>query len=117
MREMCVPLGPRLGLLQIRNHEEWERLASAVPAIGQPPDFRRGMLVGLVSWAGTPADGHWPVHIDAVEAYRGAGVVEASFDGGSYFPDGVGLLETICADGVRRVLIVDVDGIVFRTDR
>jgi len=117
VRELCTPLGSRLGLLQIRSPGEWERLASAVPAIGQPPDLRRGMLVGLVCWAGTPADGHWPVRIDAIRACGGDGIVEASFLGGSYLPDGTGFIETAYADGVHRVLAIEVDGVVFRPGR
>lgn len=113
LRGICTPLGPRLGLIQVRNAAEWARLAQAMPGLGPPPDWRTSILVGLACWAGTPVDGGWPVHIAAVRAQDGAGLMEATFRAGSYLPDGVVYVETAHVRGVDAVLAVDVNGAKF----
>ncbi len=115
LRGLCVPLGPRLGLLTVNDRQEWNCLAAAVPSIGPEPDFRQGMLVGLVCWAGVPADGHWPIRLDGVRLCGDQGLVEGRFIGGTYFPDGIAYVETAYAQGVRDVVAVDIDGTVFHT--
>ncbi len=114
---LCTPLGSRLGLLQVRDAEAWERVGAAVPALGERPDMRRGIVIGLMYRAGTPANGRWPARIEGVRSCDGAGIVEASFAGGSYLPDGTGLLEVVYVSGVDRILAVEVDGVIFLADR
>ena len=113
LRALCTPLGPRLGLVQIRSAQQWALLAQAAPHLRPCPDLRRGILVGLVCWAGTPVDGHWPIRIDGVQVREGAGLVRADFRGGTYLPDGVTFLETAHVPGLAVVLAVDVNGATF----
>lgn len=113
LRGICTPLGPRLGLIQVRNAADWARLAQAVPGLGSPPDWRTSILVGLACWAGTPVDGGWPVHIASIRVQDGAGLMEATFRAGSYLPDGVVYVETVHVRGVDAVLAVDVNGATF----
>jgi hypothetical protein len=117
LRELCSPLGPRLGLLQIRTRAEWSRLAAIAPQIGPCPDLERGTLIGVACWAGRPTDGHWPVRMDGIRAAAGSALVQASFIGGSFLPDGTAFLETAYARTVRNVLAVDVDGTAFYPNR
>jgi hypothetical protein len=113
LRELCIPLGPRLGLIQIRSARQWDLLARAAPQLGQCPDFSRGILVGLICWAGTPLDGHWPIRLDSVQVRDGAGLVHADFRGGTYLPDGVAFLEIAHVPGLATVLVVNVNGATF----
>jgi hypothetical protein len=113
LRSMCTSLGPRLGLLQVHSREEWTRLTAVAPQLGPCPDLSRGIVVGIVSWAGTPVDGQWPIHIESVRVHEGAGLVEAGFHGGSYLPDGTAYLETAHVKGMSTVLIVDVNSTSF----
>jgi hypothetical protein len=116
LRDLCRPLGPRLGLLQVRTPDEWRRLAGIAPQIGPCPDFRAGILIGLACWAGTPVDGHWPLRIDAVRLHDGAALVEADFRGGTYLPDTETCLEIAHVAGAVTVLAVDVNGTKFFPD-
>jgi len=116
LMRLCTPLGPRLGLLQVRSSEEWDRLAQIVPWLGHCPDLRHGILIGLACWAGTPVDGQWPIRIDSVQVTEGAGLVRACFHSGSYLPDGVAYLEIAHVKGLAAVLVVDVDGTTFYPD-
>ena len=113
LRQICLALGPRLGLIQIRSAAEWARLARIAPQLGPCPDLRQGTVVGLACWAGTPVDGHWSVHIDTVRVCDGAGLVTADFAGGTFLPDGSAQLETAHVQGLAAVLAVDVDGTMF----
>ena len=113
LRDLCMPLGTRLGLLQIRSAAEWERVARVAPQIGSRPDLRNGTLIGLACWAGTPVDGRWPVHIDAIRIHDGAGLVTAVFEGGTYLPDGTAVIETAHVPGLAIVLAVDLNGTTF----
>ncbi len=113
LRTLCAPLGPRLGFLQVQTPDEWERLANAAPQLRETPGFGRGVLIGVASWAGTPVDRAWPVHIQRVRVYHGAGLVEARFHPGTYLPDGTAYLETAHVNGLEKVLAVRVDGSLY----
>jgi hypothetical protein len=113
LRAMCTPLGPRLGLIQIRSRPEWQRLSLAVDHLGPCPNLADGIVVGLACWAGEPLNQSWPVAIDAVRVHRGAGLVEAEFRGGCYLPDESSFLETAHVQGLRAVLAVDINGTSF----
>lgn len=116
LRELCTPLGPRLGLLQIGSREQWLALARIVPRLGPCPNFSRGMIVGVACWAGLPADGRWPLRIEGIRVCRGGGLVSATFEPGTYLPDGTAYLETAYVDGLRTVLAVDINGTSFYPD-
>lgn len=113
LRFLCTPLGPRLGLVEIHSPRQWEFLAQVAPQIGRCPDLRAGTLVGIACWAGTPVDGRWPVQLEAVQVHQGAGLLKARFRGGNYLPDGTARLETAYVEGLRAVLVVDVNGTDF----
>lgn len=70
-------------------------------------------MVGIASTAGMPVDGSWPVFLDSVRVHDGGGMVRAHFRGGCYLPDTTGYIETVFVPGLRRVLVVDVDGVRF----
>lgn len=107
------PLGKRMGLVQVRDEAEWEQLRLAVPQIGECPDLRGGIVAGLVCPAGTSLSGQWPFAWDAIRVYRGAGLIEAEFNGGSYLPDSTTYLEAVQVEGLSAVLVVAVDGIHY----
>ncbi len=113
LQEMCIPLGERLGLLQVRSDYEWQQLNLVAPQAGPHPDFRTGTLVGVACWVGSPVNGEWPVHIDNVRIKHGAGLVNGYFAPGTYLPDGTAYLETVFVDGLRGVLMVDISGTTF----
>jgi hypothetical protein len=116
LRTVATPLGDRLGLLQVRSATQWQQLQAAVPDVGPCPDLSSGSMIGLICWAGTPLTGRWPIHIDAVRVHRGAGMLEGSFQGGSYLPDGSACIETAYVPRLRSVLAVDVGGTTFYPD-
>ncbi len=114
LRELCVPIGPRLGVLLVQTPEVWERLQAAVPGLTHPPDFARGgTVLGVVSWSGTSLDGEWPVALDEVRVHDGVALLRASFHPGSYLPDGSGRLELAQVYGVSVLLAVEVNGTLF----
>jgi hypothetical protein len=113
LKSMCTPLGPRLGLLQVRTVRDWELLRAAVPNAGPRPDLSRGMLVGVACWAGTPVNGAWPIELESIQVRSGGGLLKASFEGGTYLPDGTARLETDYVTGLQAVLAVDVNGTSF----
>ncbi len=107
------PLGPRLGLFQIQTRSEWKQLKAHAPELGTCPDLRRGIVLGLISHAGMPIDGTWPIRLQSVRIHEGAGFATASFAGGSFLPDGTTYLETAQYDGLAAVLMVEVNGTRF----
>lgn len=113
LRELCSPLGPRLGLLQVRSVADWNRLARIAPALGRCPDLQCGIVIGLACWAGTPLDGRWSIHIAAVRVHDGAGLIQAEFQGGTFQPDGTAILETAHVPGLAAVLAAEVNGTTF----
>ena len=113
LRPIYQPLGRRLGLIQVRDADEWEQLARAVPEIGPCPDLGRGIMVGLASATGTPLDGGWPLCWEAIRMHDGAGLIEASFNPGDYFPDGTTYLESAYVENLGAVLVVAVNGVLY----
>lgn len=111
--EFYRPLGPRLGLLLIKNRLQWEKLCAAAPELGPCPDLSRGMVVGVASHAGLPLNGDWPIRLEAVRVRSGAGFALAHFEGGSFLSDGVTFVETAQVEGLTTVLMADVDGARF----
>jgi len=113
LRDLVQPLSPRLGLVQVRDRATWQRLAACLPQLGPAPDFRHGSLIGLVATLGTPLDGGWPLDWNAVRLHRGAGLVEARFNGGNYLPDGATYIETAYVDQLQTVLAVAIDDVWY----
>jgi hypothetical protein len=113
LRSLCTPLGPRLGLLQVRSADDWRLYRQVVTAKQKCPDLQLGSVVGIVCWAGTPLDGQWPVSVEAVQVEEGGGLLKARFHGGTYQPDGIAYLETGYVPGLRSVLVVNVNGTSF----
>lgn len=107
------PLGERMGLLVIHSAKEWEKVAAAAPALRDhaPPDF--GCVVCLISWAGTPLSGKFPMSVRTIFVADGAAAVVADFEPGTYLPDAATYITAILAPGVREVLEVDVSGTRF----
>ncbi|MBW7905236.1 MAG: hypothetical protein LC135_05650 [Phycisphaerae bacterium] len=107
------PLSRRMALIQLRTRADWQALAEAAPQLGPCPDLGRGLVVGVMFFGGTPLGGDWPLELCAVRVFNGAGLVEAHFTGGSFLADGAGYLHLVQVEGLRAVLIVDVDGTRF----
>jgi hypothetical protein len=116
LREICTPLGSRLGLLEVRTSKDWQQLARLAPTSAACPDLRRGIVVGIVCWAGLPVHGHWPVVLDSIHVCDGGGLVNATFEPGTYLPDGTTYLETAYVEGLNAVLAVNVNGTTFYPD-
>ncbi len=113
LNDMSTPLGPRLGLIQVRRPAEWSALQIAAPDVGPCPDLVHGSVVGVYCRAGLPLNGDWPVELDNVRVRDGAGMVSATFEGGSYLPDGTTYLEWTYVAGLTSVLVVEVNGLRF----
>lgn len=113
LRAICQPLGPRLGLVEIHTPAEWALLRQTSPGLGPCPNLDAGICIGLASWAGKPVDDDWPLTIDSVRIDNGGGLVQATFQGGSYLPDGSAYLETMHVSGLRSVLAVEINGTTF----
>lgn len=107
------PLGQRVGLLLIRNREEWRTFAAATGATGPMPDFRAGPLVGLVTLCGTPLGEEWPLVIEAVRLFDQAGMIEAKFNGGCFHCDGAAQATIAQVPDLKAVLLVRIDGVSF----
>ena len=107
------PLGQRLSLLEIRSPAEWERLRHCAAEIGPAPDFRQGIVVGLMSHTGIPVNGDWPIELDCVIVHEGAGFAVGSFHGGTFLADDTTYVEMTQIRGLRAVLMVDVNGIRY----
>lgn len=116
LQSFYVALGPRMGLVQVHNGADWDRLREVAPEIGDCPNLARGSVIGIVCRTGTPLDGDWPIELNAVRITDGAGFVCASFHGGSYLPDGAAFLEATYVEGLNSVLMVDVNGVRFYTE-
>lgn len=114
--EIYQPLCPRLGLLQIRSADDWQRLRRAAPGLGACPDLARGAVVGIVSCAGTPLDGGWPIEIVDVRAIDGAAYLSAEFQPGTYLADGYGCASLAQCRNLRAVLMVDINGVRYFTE-
>jgi hypothetical protein len=110
---LLTPLCSRLALLVVRTPEQWRLLQAAAPEFGDCPDLDRGAFVGIVSRAGQPLDGRWPVTLEAVRVCEGAGYVTANFESGTYLPDGTTYVEAAQVDGLLAILLVDVNGVRF----
>lgn len=111
---LCTPLGsPRLALLTVRSSSEWRRLCRATRDLGLAPDFRTGIVVGLLARAGEPIDGRWPLELMAVRACGRTAMLEGRLEPGTYLPDATPYLETAFAAGVTEVIAVDVNGDAF----
>jgi hypothetical protein len=114
LRDLIRPLGRRIGLLEVRSESEWERLRAAAPHIGDCPDLRNGLLMGLVSELGEPLRRDvWPVSIGAVQVFSGAGLVTGAFQPGSYFPDGAMFVTAAIIPDLVAVVAVDLNGVRF----
>jgi hypothetical protein len=113
LESLVYPLGRRLGLLEVRDAQQWHLLAQAVPGLRECPDLSRGALVGLVNLAGTPIGGGPPFRLKAVRIHRGAGLIEVQFNSGTYLPDGSYYFEMVYVTGLRTVLVVNVDGLEY----
>lgn len=110
------PLARRLALVEVHDQAGWDELRACAPGLRSKPDFSRVSVVGLVGVIGERVDRRWPIHLDAARLYEGAALLNGSFDGGSYLPDGVSFIEVAQVDGLRRVLAVDLNGARYYPD-
>lgn len=111
--EWCYPLGRRMALVQVRSPEQWALLRRVAPELRGRPDLTRGIVIGLISRAGLPLNGIWPIRLKTVRVHEGAGFVVARFDGGSFLPDGTTYIETAQINGLSAVLMVEVNATRF----
>lgn len=106
-------LSPRLAMVQARSDEEWRLLRATAPELAGGPDFSRGIVIGVVTAAGSSLDGRWPIRIESVRVFDQAGYVCATFEGGSYMPDGVAYVEAAYVPGLKAVVMLDVNGVRY----
>lgn len=114
--DLYRPLCARLGLVQIRSGRDWERFRRAAPGLGPCPNLARGAVIGVVSRAGTPLDGGWPIEILEARIVNGAGYLCAEFRSGTYLADGVACVALAQCRGLSTVLMADVNGLRYFTD-
>ncbi len=113
LRSLCVALGPRLGLVQVKSAADFVRLRRAAPAIGACPDLNRGTLVGLVCWDGTSLSAPVTLELDSIRVCNGGGLLEARYAGGSHLPDGSAELVMTYVPRMANVLVVSINGSRF----
>lgn len=113
LSRLYVPLGQRMGICQIRSAGDWSSLREAMPQLGAEPDFTRGIAIAIISCAGQPLSGDWPISLDSVRVSQGGGYVCANFEGGTYLPDGMSYVDVAHVPGLTDVLMVDVNGVRF----
>jgi hypothetical protein len=113
LQRLFQPLGQRMGICQIRTPADWDALRRAIPALGPAPDLSHGAAIAVISRAGQPLNGNWPVSVDSVRVSQGGGYVSANFEGGTYLPDGSNYVQIEHVYGMTDVLIVDVNGVRF----
>ena len=114
--DLYRPLCARLGLVQITSRKDWERFRRVAPGLGPCPDLSRGAVIGVVSRAGTPLDGGWPIEILEARIVNGAGYLCAEFRSGTYLADGVACVALAQCRGLSTVLMADVNGLRYFTD-
>ncbi len=107
---LVTPLAGHIGLLRVRDEQEWDRLSRAAQALGPRPDFRAGSIVGVVSRCGSRVDGSWPIELQGVHVRERLGMVVAASQSGCYLPDAVTQVEFAWVAGLSRVAVVDIDG-------
>jgi len=100
----------------VRSRSDWRRLCRATCDLGPAPDFRDGIIVGLVSRLGEPVDGRWPLELTAVRVCGDVALLEGRIQPGTYLPDQTSYLETAFAPGISDVVAVDVNGDAFYPD-
>lgn len=106
-------LGPRLALFEIHTAAQWDALRAAAPMLQGSPDFSRGIVVGVVSRAGIPLDGQWPIRIESVRVHDRAGYIAAAFVGGNYLADDTTFLEVAYVPNLESILMLDVNGVRY----
>lgn len=107
---LLLSISDRIAYLEIRTDREWEALAAGCSDIGPRPDFSSGVFLAVVSRIGQPVDGAWPCRLESVRVQSGFGLVSASLHAGTYLPDGMACLEGVFVAGLRRVVMVDLNG-------
>jgi hypothetical protein len=97
---------------------KWRRLREALeleegPTTGYP-DFRNGVVVGLIADVGEPAAADWPVALDAVRRDGTHAWIRYRFSGGLYYPVRTGpyFIAGFIPD-IRDVRIVQINRRVF----
>lgn len=110
---MMSVLSPRLAVVQACSDAEWRLLQATAPELAGRPDFSRGMVIGVLTAAGSSLDGRWPIRIESVRVFDEAGYVCATFEGGSYLPDGVAYVEAAYVPGLKAVVMLDVNGVRY----
>lgn len=113
LEDLYHPLNSHVGIVQVRSLKDWQRLNRVAPQHAPPPDFSRGMIIGVLSRAGTPIDGGWPAVIESVRVFDTAGLLISHFQSGCYLPDATAYLESAYVEGLSTVLVVDVDDLRF----
>lgn len=106
-------LNVNIGIVQIRSIADWRLLNEVAPQPGPPPDFSRGIVVGVLSRAGMPLDGGWPASIESVQMVDSAGLLISHFHSGCYLPDTTAYLESAYVEGLHTLLVVDIDDLRF----
>ena len=103
-------------LVSINRPQDWEdvcRRLSLTPA--SPPDFRNGMVAGIIANVGEPARAScWPVEIKTTRLRGGLASLEADFAPGVYYPvRTAGYLDLVYLPGVQTVGMVRVGDRTF----
>lgn len=110
LQSLTAPLNARAALLEVRNLKEWRMLERATTKLGPPPDFHRGIVLGIVADLGTPLRAEWPISIDAVRPLGLDAMLCTSLRADSYLPDGAMFVEFVHIPGLRgRVRVVELD--------
>lgn len=103
-------INERVALIEVRNAEQWQTLSKCCSELGPQPDFSVGVYIAVVTRIGRPVDGAWPCCVNGVRVVSGAGLVNATLHAGTYLPDGTTCFEGAFVYGLRRTLVVDVNG-------
>jgi len=109
-------LSPELSLITIACSGDWAVTCRCLELnqLASPPDFSRGIVIGLQAKVGERAGDGWPIRIVSFRQCAGIGRIEASFAPGLYYPlETAGYVELAFAPGLRQVNAVCIDKRTF----
>ena len=110
---MYTSLAPRLGIYRVLTPEQWRAFQGAARISAPVISSGRGTIIGIVSRAGRPLAGGWPIRVEQVRVVDGAALVTARFASGSYLPDGLSYVDTVYVDEPIVVLALEINDVRY----
>lgn len=84
-----------------------------MPEIGRPPDLQRGLVVAVISLAGSPLDAAAPLSTLTARGRDDMGEIGVLFTSGNYQPDGTAYATVAFLPKLTRLQGIQVNGVRF----